>query len=146
MAKISFAIALLMAAALPVAANPAFYTSLLDRGIAHAAEGKHELAVQELRIAAFGLLDSIPQFQLAQVHIALASQKLGREADARHALQRIVAAERIQRSFTSLELTPELRKEIDALASALLTTEQLAVLRGDAAQEAARVTAIGTRP
>lgn len=137
---------LLLAFAVPAyAASPDFYTELLQRGIAHVNEGKDEQAIRELRIAAFGFLDDIPRFQLAHAYIAVASKRLGREADARYALQRIVAAERIERTFATLELPQSVRKEVDALAGALLTSEQLAVLRGEGARVSASAASVATK-
>ena len=86
------------------AATNDFYGTLLQRGIAHVNSGSFEAGARELRIAAFGLVDNIPQFEVAQIYLAIASEKLGREADARHASQRVLAAERIEPRYASLQI------------------------------------------
>src|SRR5436190_11978306 len=54
------------------AAAPAeFYLNLLRRGVAHVDTGLNDAAARELRIAAFGLVDSLPQFETAQVYLTV---------------------------------------------------------------------------
>jgi hypothetical protein len=121
-----------VALALPVfAATDAsdFYVSLLHRGIAHADAGQNEAADKELRVAAFGLVDSIPLFETAEAYLAITGDNLHSEADSRRALQRVIAAERIERRFGSLELPAKVRTDFDRIAQKLLTSDQYAFLK-----------------
>jgi tetratricopeptide (TPR) repeat protein len=106
-----------------------FYVSLLHRGIVQVEGGQYEAADKELRIAAFGLVDSIPDFETAEVYLAITGDKLKSEADSRRALQRIIVADRIERRFGSLDLPAKVRAEFDAIASKLLTSDQYAFLK-----------------
>jgi hypothetical protein len=106
-----------------------FYLALLHRGIGHVDAGQYETAEKELRVAAFGLVDSIPQFETAQVYLAIAGDKLHSEADSRRALQRLIAADRVSRRFGSLELPAKVRTDFDQIASKLLTSDQYAFLK-----------------
>ncbi|HEX7151202.1 MAG TPA: hypothetical protein VF618_06920 [Thermoanaerobaculia bacterium] len=122
----------LTAGTLSAQSDAQFYLNMLDRGIASAAAGQNPEAARELRIAAFGLLDALPQFVTAQVHLALVYERLGQEADARAAALRVIAAERVASHYATLPLGAELRTRFDALAQRLLAAEQFAVLRGGA--------------
>jgi len=106
-----------------------FYLNLLNRGIGHVDSGQYEAAENELRIAAFGLVDSIPQFETAEVYLAIAGDKLHSEADSRRALQRIIVADRVERRFGSLDLPAKVRADFDQIASKLLTSDQYAFLK-----------------
>jgi outer membrane biosynthesis protein TonB len=114
-----------------------FYVGLLHRGIGHVDAGQYETAEKELRVAAFGLVDSIPQFETAEVYLTIAGDKLHSEADSRRALQRIIAADRVSRRFGSLELPAKVRTEFDQIASKLLTTDQYAFLKASPSAEPA---------
>lgn len=117
--------------ALPLcAATPDdFYVSLLHRGIGHVDAGQYETAEKELRIAAFGLVDSIPLFETAQVYLTITGDKLHSEADSRRALARIIVADRVDRRFGSLDLPAKVRADFDQIASKLLTSDQYAFLK-----------------
>jgi tetratricopeptide (TPR) repeat protein len=107
-----------------------FYLSLLHRGISHYDAGQYETGARELRTAAFGLVDAIPQFETAQIYLALASDHLKIEADARRAAQRVIAADRIARRYGSLAIPSATRTAFDQLTARLLTSDQVAFLRG----------------
>lgn len=116
----------------PVSAAPAggdFYQSMLRRGIADYSAGRIEPAARELRVAAFGLVDAIDRYQMAHVYLALASERLGNEADTRYSALRILTAERIERRYASLDLPENVRKAFETAAAKVLTAEQLATLR-----------------
>lgn len=120
---------LLFAAVRAVAATPfEFYQNLLRRGVADFNSGRLEPAVRELNIAAFGLLDAVDQFQMAQTYIAIASDRLGREADARRAAQRVIASERVNARFASISLPGDIRSAFAGVTRKLLTSDELAVL------------------
>ena len=113
-----------------LAAPPSeFYLNLLRRGIASLAQGRNDVAARELRIAAFGLLEHVDRFQLAEIHLAIASDRLKNEADARAAAQRVVNAERVRQSYAALELSPETRAAFEKIATRLLPSDQIAILR-----------------
>lgn len=106
-----------------------FYRSLLHRGIGHVDAGQYETGEKELRIAAFGLVDAIPDFEIAEVYLTIAGDRMKSEADARRALQRIIAADRVQRRFGALSLPERVRADFDKIASKLLTSDQYAFLK-----------------
>jgi tetratricopeptide (TPR) repeat protein len=85
-------------------------------------------ALGRLRIAAFGYVEDVARYEMAEAYIAIAAQRLNRPDEARIALKRIVLAERIERRFASLQLSPALRGAIAEAAKALLTPSQAALL------------------
>jgi tetratricopeptide (TPR) repeat protein len=126
----STAIAILLSAwaGLLLAAPNDFYPALLKRGISHVGSGNFDAAAKELRVAAFGLVDDVPQFEIAQVYLTIAAQKLGHEPDARHAAQRVLAAERLEQHYASLDLPADIRASFEKIVSQILTSDQVAVL------------------
>src|SRR5437763_562488 len=124
------AIAVLLSAwaGLLLAAPNDFYPALLKRGIGHVSSGNFDMAAKELRIAAFGLVDDVPQFEIAQVYLTIAAQKLGHEPDARHAAQRVLAAERLEQHYALLRLPADIRASFEKIVSHILTSDQVAVL------------------
>lgn len=141
-ARISAAAMLIACLGATVQAAPAtdFYSTLLRRGVAAFDAGKHTEAVHNLRIAAFGFVDALDQYQIAQTYLALAHGGLGDESNARDALKKIVAAERQNGRFAVLELPGAVREAIHALAARLLTPMDVAILRQPARVETARAT------
>jgi tetratricopeptide (TPR) repeat protein len=126
---LALGIALTCATGIAMAATSAeFYLNLLRRGIGDFNAGRLESAATELEIAAFGLLDSVDHFQTAQVYLAITNDRLGREAAARRAAQRVLAAERVQQRFAALSLPADVRGGFSAVTRKLLTTEELAAL------------------
>jgi predicted metal-dependent phosphoesterase TrpH len=119
---------LLAGATLHAATVNDFYASLLKRGIDHVTAGAYEAGAGELKLAAFGLIDSIELYQTAQVYLAIANQHLDREAQTRAAATRVVAAERIEKHYAKLTLPDALRKEFEAIAQKVLTAAQFAEL------------------
>src|SRR5689334_10562973 len=114
------------------AAGDEFYDRLYNRGLAQFNEGNYAGATSSLRLAAFGLLEDVRRFETAQVYVAVAAMRQHRENDARQAAQRVVAAERVERRYTSLALPDPIRKEFEDIARTLLTSEQVAQLHGAA--------------
>ncbi|MCU1349379.1 MAG: hypothetical protein JWO56_2409, partial [Acidobacteria bacterium] len=121
---------MLVAVAAGAAEGSNFYPNLLRRGASDLAAGNYEKALKELRIASFGLVDSLPEFQTAHVYMAIAAKKLNRDADARSAVLRVVAGERIERHYASLPLSQEMRTAFDAIARKLLPADQVSFLYG----------------
>jgi len=125
----SIAVVVLMTAGAALAAND-FYAALLARGVASFDAGNYAAAATTLRVAAFGLLDSIDQFETAQAYLALANQRLNQESQAQLALQQIVEAEKIEHHFARLPLPSAVRDAVHQAANRLLTPDQHAILYG----------------
>jgi tetratricopeptide (TPR) repeat protein len=123
-------LAMLVAVGAGAAEGSNFYANLLRRGASDLAAGNYERALKELRIASFGLVDSLPEFQTAHVYMAIAARKLNRDADARSAVLRVVSAERIERHYASLPLAQEWRSAFDVIARKLLPADQVSFLYG----------------
>jgi hypothetical protein len=105
-----------------------FYGSALRRGVTNFEAGNYEAALPELRIAAFGTIDDVARFETAEAYIAVAARRLKRDDEAKGALQRILAAERIEKHFASLQITLALRTAVNDAAKALLPPERAAML------------------
>ena len=123
--------ACLLMAPLPLAAaTPGeFYSGLLRRGVASFDAGRYEEASRLLRIAAFGTVDSIPQYETAQAYLALAFDRLGQADRAREAARRVLVAERVENRYAALPLPTSIRTAFEALAARLLTPTELANLQ-----------------
>lgn len=120
------------ATTLLAADNGDFYENIYRRGVVHFNEGRFDAAQRELRIASFGSLESIPRFETTNAYLVVAARELKQDDEARIALQKILNAEKVTRTFASLPLPAELRTKFDAAANALLTREQRAALRDGA--------------
>ena len=89
-------------------------------------------------VAAFGYVDDLPRFEMAQAYIAVAERRLQRPDEAMKALRRIVAAEKIERHFNALQMSAAMRTAILDAAKDLLPAQQAAwLLPPPAAQIAA---------
>jgi tetratricopeptide (TPR) repeat protein len=132
----TIAIAALAAAlnciSLPLAAaTPSeFYSSLLRRGVAAYDSGRFEEAAQHLRYAAFGYVDSIEAYQTAQIYLALAHDRLNEQDRVREAARRVLVAERIERRYARVTVPPAVRTAFEKVAARVLTSAELAALRG----------------
>jgi len=107
---------------------PPFYVSMLQRALATYAQGDYPKAADQFRIAAFGLLDDIPQYELAQIHLLLLANQLKRPADAQLAARRFAAAERVEAAYATLKVDQAMRHDFEELLPTLLTPEQMATL------------------
>lgn len=123
-----------------------FYQRLYARGIGQFNDGRYAEAYTSLRLAAFGLLEDVDQFETAQVYMTLAAMGLHRKDDARLAASRVVAAQRIDRRYGSLPLPAEIRQQFEAAAKELLTPDQLALLRGAPSPTATATNTTPSRP
>jgi tetratricopeptide (TPR) repeat protein len=123
---------LLLAMTAPAFAQSAteFYLTLLRRGTADVEAGRNADATATLRLAAFGLLESIEHYQIAQAYLAVACDRLGRTEEARQAAQRIVAAEKVEKKFRGIALPAPIRTAFDAVAKKVLSANDAATLRG----------------
>lgn len=123
--------AFLVAAPLLGAAPQDFYLNLLRRGVADFNAGRFDAAKEELRIAAFGLVETIDSYQTAHVYLALAADRLGDTEEARRAVGRVQAAQRVQARYAALPLPAEVRSAFDALVQRVAPAVS-ATLRGNA--------------
>ena len=105
-----------------------FYLGLLQRGAAELQAGRNAAAVDPLRLAAFGLLESIEHYETAQAYLTVALSRLGQSDRARESALRIVAAERIERRFATLQLPASIREEFNGVARKVLSTIDAALL------------------
>lgn len=122
-----------MLASVAEAAVDPFYVSLYSRGIAHYNAGEYDLAARELRLAAFGFVDAVEQFETAHIYAALAASNRKQEKDARSSVQRILAAERVRRTYPSLVIPAAVREQFETLAKAYLNPTELAMLHAPVA-------------
>jgi tetratricopeptide (TPR) repeat protein len=105
-----------------------FYVELLRRGISEVEAGRNETAVVPLRLAAFGLIDSIEHYETAQVYLVVALDRMNQTDPAREAALRIIAAERVERKFGSLKLSEAIRSSFATSAKKLLSPADAAAL------------------
>lgn len=105
-----------------------FYAELLRRGVADVEAGRNDAALTPLRLAAFGLLDSVEHYETAQAHLVVALDRMNQAEAAREAALRIVAAERVERRFASLKISNEVRNAFAASAKKLLSAAEAGML------------------
>src|ERR1044071_9379048 len=117
---------------LPLAAATAgeFYTSLLRRGVAAFDAGRMDEAAQHLRLAAFGLIENIEQYQTAHAYLTSVYDRLGQQDRARDSVRRIAQAERVQPRFAALKIPAPVRATVEKLANGVLTPAELSGPRG----------------
>lgn len=126
---IAAATLLLTSAAALAAPAEEFYLALLRRGIADVGRGAYVPAINELRIAAFGLLDDIPRYQTAQVYLTVALLRTDNRNDARTAAEKVLQAERIApRTFDALAIEEPVVSEFRSALPTLVTAEKLAAV------------------
>jgi hypothetical protein len=119
---------LLMSAAGVSASDDDFYQRLYLRGMTHFAAAEYAAAFTELRSAAFGFVERVEQFEIAQSYACIAAHRLGHDSDARDSLMRIVTAEKVQPRYRSIKLPDDVRTEVNAVAANLLTKDEAALL------------------
>jgi tetratricopeptide (TPR) repeat protein len=150
--RIAALVAAVLSTILPLsAATPGeFYANLLRRGVAEYDAGRYDEAARHLRIAAFGLVETIESYETAHAYLTVAWDKLGQPDRAADSARRVLAAERVQRKYASLALPAAVRTAFERVASRALSATEMAALRGTAplppaATQPSRVTTI-TRP
>jgi tetratricopeptide (TPR) repeat protein len=121
---------LLATIAHPLAANPSaeFYLNLQRRGVSAFEAARYQEAVDQLRIAAFGMVDDLPLYSQTQVYLTIAYDQLTQQDRARDAARRVLAAERISRSYARIMLSDPLRNSFEGLAARLLTPAEFGYL------------------
>ena len=130
--RITALVAVLTGMATPAAAatQGEFYLNLLGRGVASYEANRHQDAARQLHIAAFGLVETVEQYQLAQIYLALTHDKMGERDRAREAAHRVIVAERVERKYASGPASAAVRGAFETLAGKLLTSAEVAMLRG----------------
>jgi tetratricopeptide (TPR) repeat protein len=129
--RIMTLMAVVLGATVPATAETPreFYGSLLRRGVASYEASRYPDAAKQLRIAAFGLVDTIDQYQLAQIYLTLTFEKLGQHDKARDAAHRVISAERVERKYAGLTVPAAVRTAFEAAASRLLNPVDVKMLR-----------------
>lgn len=108
---------------------------LLQRGQDDYRAGRYAAAADELKAAAdaflspeakrtyveTGHLATLPQLETSLVYLAMTYSKLGREADARDAVTRLLAAERVEPTYAALSLPADVA-DFEIVAGQLVTT------------------------
>ena len=134
MKKVLQSAALLLAITTPLFAASAtdFYMTLLRRGLADVDAGRNLEATTNLRLAAFGLIDSIEHYEIAQAYLTIAHDRLGNAEQSREAAARILAAEKIEKKFRAIALPAAIRTAFETAAKKTLTAPDYETLRGGA--------------
>jgi hypothetical protein len=109
-----------------------FYLGLLRRGISEVDAGRNDTAITPLRLAAFGLVESVEHYQTAQVYLAIAFDRMQESEAARESMVRILAAERVERKFATLSLPAPIRTAFTAVAKKVLPSADAALLTSPA--------------
>lgn len=136
-------------AAATLRAEDDFYMNLYRRGVADAQAKNHARAVSELRIAAFGLIDQVTEYETAQILVCVSANALGRQEEAAAAAEKVLFAERIQPVYARLAIDPEAKRAFEALLPKLVTAEKLRrvpTFQNFAATAIATAPSKGTKP
>jgi tetratricopeptide (TPR) repeat protein len=129
LARVAVMVCLLVSASAAAAqAASDFYVNHLRRGIASVQAGRSSEAIEPLRIAAFGLVDSAASYQTAQIYLTLAFENLERREEARNAAQRVVAAERVGHTYGSSNLPAAVRSDFQRVAAVVLSASDVQLL------------------
>jgi hypothetical protein len=111
--------------AVALAGNIDFYQQRLQAGIEAFRAKRLQEAVDELRIAAFGMLEQPTVLLDTLARLALAQQAVGRTADAELTLNRFIEVERKFNSWGKSRLEPELKTQFEALLAKKISPETL---------------------
>jgi len=114
------------AVAAPLRAQESFYKSLFDRGLTNAKQGNWKQAAQQMRLAAFGLLEDLPQYETAHIWAAIASEQSADAAEARVSAEKVVNAERLAHAYASLRIDAPTRSSFEAVLAKYVSAERLA--------------------
>jgi hypothetical protein len=116
-----------MFAALPLFAQN-FYEARFQSGLVDFNRGAYARAADELHVAAFGRLDDLPKYAIAEIYLTVADSKLVRLDDARVSALKVAQAEQISPVYSGLDLPASVRSQFEALLPTLLTRDQLVVV------------------
>jgi hypothetical protein len=107
------------------ASAQSFYDARFLSGVTDFNRGAYARAVDELRVAAFGRVDDVAGYEVAEIYLALANDKLDHAEDARLAALKVVQADRVSPLYPRLDLPAEVRSSFETLLPTLLTRDQL---------------------
>jgi hypothetical protein len=129
-----FSIAIVLVAGADASAQEqSFYQSVLQRGLESYAAGDFVAAARQLRIASFGFLDSVPEYQRALIYLALAQEKSNQGLDAEATVRKLYESEQVRRTYMALPIENDVRREFEALLARHLSEAQLAFVRSPGA-------------
>lgn len=94
-----------------------FYQARLQEGRIAFQTGRPAEAVDQLRVACFGLMDNPPLYSEAIVWLGLSQDRLGRVAEVDTTLRRFLEAEKRFGGYARIVLPAESRREFDGLLS-----------------------------
>ncbi len=106
------------------AADP-FYNRLLEDGIQAHDRGDHALAVKNLRLACFGLLDEPNVLARGLTYLALAQAEIGDDEPFSRTFRRILEIENKFQAFSPLDLDADLRQAFEAHLHRLIAVDVL---------------------
>lgn len=123
---------IMSALAVPLAAQTTeadpFYLRRLEAGKAAFSAGEHQQAADELRIAAFGLLDSPALLSETLARLAVAQQAAGRTEAASETIRRFVEVEAVARSYGKWTADDALHEAIVGLLKSAIPNDRLATI------------------
>jgi hypothetical protein len=102
-----------------------FYEARFLSGVTDFNRGAYARAVDELRVAAFGRVDDVARYEVAEIYLVIANHKLDRVDDSRLAALKVVQAEQVSPVYTTLDLARDIRASFEAFLPSLLSKEQL---------------------
>ena len=107
------------------ASAQSFYDARFLSGVTDFNRGAYARAVDELRVAAFGRVDDVAGYEIAEIYLTLANDKLDHAEDARVSALKVVLADRISPVYPKLDLPADVRSAFESLLPTLLTRDQL---------------------
>jgi len=114
----------------PAFATDDFYEQQLRAGKNDFLNNRVARAADELRIAAFGLLENPPLLQEALVRLALAQEMLGETSEFGRTLDRFIEVEQKFAPYRSLQLEPQIKSAFEKLLSTSVPRQTLASIPG----------------
>lgn len=126
MKRLTLIVALLCAAAPPLAAADLFYLDLLRDGTHAFDRGDHAAAARHFRLACFGMLDEPKMLGECLARLALAQDKGGDVAGFRETFGRLVEVEERFQGYSQSSLPPEARAALEQRMAALIPAPTLA--------------------
>ena len=134
--RITAAILVVLWAPLTIDAADPFYERLLQDGIQAHDRGDSALAVKNLRLACFGLLDEPSVLARGLTYLAIAQADVGDESGFARTFDRILEVEDRFQAFSALDLDAEHRQALDAHLHRLIEVDVLS--RSPAFRDAAQ--------
>jgi len=102
-----------------------FYTRLLADGLRSSERGDHLRASEELRIAAFGLMESPEQLARALTHLALSLSAAGNSESFAATMSRLAELESRFGAYTSTEIGAAARADLNQAARGLMSADEI---------------------